>query len=268
MAQQWDIAGPLDGPRVIDVGGEGETVSAATVALVAGRADVVTHDDSPTARLEVHAVEGPPLKVSWDGTTLKVSHRDDDGLLGKLRGLRGKRSARISLSVPSAAAVTLTTVSADGLVNGTRNDVTAATVSGELTLDDIEGNVSADTVSGGIECHAITGDLKGNSVSGSLTVQASRLRTVTLNTVSGDITIDLAEGTSHISSNSVSGDVTVRVPPGGGYDINARTASGQVVIDGQRLVPRRRGAAVEGDRSLVMEANAVSGNVVLLRATG
>ena len=55
-AQEWRI----EGPRVLDIGGEGERVERLEVGIVAGRVDVVTHDDSPTARVEVTEVEGLP----------------------------------------------------------------------------------------------------------------------------------------------------------------------------------------------------------------
>ncbi len=263
MAQHWEI----DGPKVLDIGDDGETVSRVKIGLIDGRADVVTHDDSPTARLEVTDVQGPPLKVTWDGSRLKVSHGDGlvGGLLGSIK--RERRSARISLSVPASVAVTLSTVSAEGLVNGVRNNVEVNTVSGTLTLDDIGGDVKASTVGGDIECHALSGDLIGNSVSGALTVEASRLDIVKLNTVSGDIVLDLTHAVSRISSNSVAGDITVRVPPGGGYDVTAHTAAGQVVIDGKRMMLGLRhggGTLTAGDRSLVVRATSVSGNVVIL----
>ena len=43
MAQDWQI----EGPRVLDIGGEGEAVRRLKVGLVAGRVDILTHDDSP-----------------------------------------------------------------------------------------------------------------------------------------------------------------------------------------------------------------------------
>lgn len=270
MAQEWQI----DGPRVIDVGNEQEVVSGLKVALVAGRVDIVTHEDSPTARLEVHRVDGRPLLVRWDGSTLKVTHvRDQDGgLLDNLKRLgssRDKLSARVSLSVPASARVSTSTVSAEALVNGVRGQVRASTVSGTITLDDITGDVDANTVSGDIECHALRGDFKGNSVSGGLTVQASRLGAVRLNTVSGDITLDLTDGTAQLRSTSVSGDVTVRIPNGGGYDVAAHTATGHVVIDGVSMsssAGQRGGQLSDGDRALTIRAKSVSGDVVVLRA--
>ena len=58
MAQEWQI----DGPKVLDIGDENERVGKLKLGLVAGRVDIVTHDDSPTARLEVHEVKGSPCR--------------------------------------------------------------------------------------------------------------------------------------------------------------------------------------------------------------
>lgn len=273
MAQQWEI----DGPKVLDIGGEGEMVHKLKVGLVGGHVDIVTHDDSSTARLEVHEVVGRPLQVTWTGSTLKVSHvkEDADNLFESLKQSfasfgNQRLRARVSLSVPSAAEVSVSTVSADALVNGVRAEVRANTVSGALTLDDIAGDVKANTVSGEVECHSLAGNFTGKSVSGPVTVQASRLGVINLKTVSGDIALDLTSGAAQISSNSVSGDVTVRIPAGGGFDVTAHTASGQVLIDGRRVTlpgsKRPGGQLSEGDRALAIKANAVSGNVVVLRA--
>lgn len=270
MAQEWQI----EGPKVLDIGNENETVGKLRLALVGGRVDIVTHDDSPTARLEVHEVTGPPLLVSWDGWTLGISHvkEKDTSFWDNMKSLgldKGKRMARISLSVPSTTDINASTVSAETVINGVRAKVKTNTVTGSLTLDDIIGDVEANTVSGEIECHGLEGDFNGNSVSGPLTVQASRLRKIRLNTAGGDITLDLTDGGAQIQSNSVSGDVTVRIPQGGGYDVTARTISGHVVIDGQSMdgdAPYQHGGRLtDGDKALVIKANSVTGNVVVLR---
>jgi hypothetical protein len=272
MTQEWQI----DGPKVLDIGGEFETVKKLKLGLVSGRADIVTHDDSPTARVEVHEVDGQPLLVTWDGSTLQISHvKDKNGNLWEsVKALgqdKGRRSARVSISVPATTDISASTVSAETLITGVRARVKASTVTGAITLDDITGNVDANTVSGDIECHALSGDFKGNTVSGELTVQASRLGQINLNTVSADVTLDLTDGRAQIQSYSVSGDVTVRIPRGGGFDVAARTAAGQVVIDGQSMhgnaQHQRGGMLSEGDKALVVKANSVSGNVVVLRKT-
>ena len=271
MAQEWQI----DGPKVLDIGDENETVGKLKLGLVAGRVDIVTHDDSPTARLEVHEIAGQPLMVGWDGWTLTISHvkDNDNSFWDNVKSLgqeKNKRSARISISVPATTDISASTVSADALINGARAKVKANTVTGSLTLDDIIGDVDANSVSGDIECHSLVGDFRANLVSGALTVQASRLSKIKLITVGGDITLDLTDGGAQIQSNSVSGDVTVRIPQGGGYDVSARTAAGHIVIDGQSMdgnAPHGHGGRlIEGDKALVIKANSVTGNVVVLRA--
>jgi DUF4097 and DUF4098 domain-containing protein YvlB len=82
------------------------------------------------------------------------------------------------------------------------------------------------------------------------------------------VTLDLTNSMTTIGSTSVSGDVTVRAPHDG-YDVKASTASGQVVIDGRTIDKHSRpagGRLSEGAGSLRLKANAVSGNVVVLKA--
>jgi hypothetical protein len=273
MAEQWQV----DGPRVLDIGGENERVRSLVVALVGGHVDIVTHDDSPTTRVEVSEVDGLPLRISWDGRTLKVMHgkESEQSLLDVLRQIVenfARNRARVSISVPADAKANVSTVSASAVITGLRRGVTTNTVSGSLTLSDIEGKISVNTVSGVTECVDLRGETRLISVSGGITVQSSDIPNASLNTVSGDIALDLTNGRASLSSNSVSGDVTVRAPFRG-YSVTANTASGHVVVDGQTLgrtastkVAGANGTLREGDESLQLKANAVSGNVTLLRS--
>ena len=272
MAQEWQI----EGPRVLDVGDEHERVTKLVVGLVGGRVDVVTHDDSPTARIEVTEIDGVPLLVRWNGGKLTVTHgKDSDkNILEMIRRTVenfGHNKVVVSISVPAGVRTTVGTVSATALISGIREEVTANTVSGSMTLSDLVGDLDLNTVSGDVECTDVAGSLKVNAVSGSVTIQSGNLPRVRITTVSGDIGLDLTSGTSDISSNSVSGDVTVRAPLTG-FDVEGNTASGQVVVDG-RTISRgghhgwdRGGRIHEGDGALKIKANAVSGNIVVLRA--
>lgn len=269
MSGDWTI----DGPRVLDIGDDGERVRRLTVSIVGGRVDVVTHDDSPTARLEVTSVEGMPLRVRWDGAHLRVTQdKDGDGTVvdwvKRMTAKLEKNRAVVSLSVPEDATTSVNTVSAGGLLAGLRAPAKVNTVSGSITLDDIVGPVDVNTVSGEVECGRLRGPLKVHSVSGAVTAQQSDIPAVSINTVSGDVTLDLLNAAGQVNSNSVSGDVTLRAPHGG-YDVVANTASGQVVIDGVNIDKRSRPAGIrltDGDGALRLKANAVSGNVVVLRA--
>lgn len=277
MTQEWSI----EGPRVLDIGGEDERVGAVSVMVVGGRVDVVTHDDSPTARLEVTSVEGLPVRVRWDGSTLRITHGKDDDhsvveMIRRTVESFGRNKVVLSLSVPQEASASVSTVSATGLVSGVRAKVTANTVSGRMTLADLRGPLEVNTVSGAVDCTDVEGPLQVNGVSGAVTVQAGRLPTAEVNTVSGDIALDLLDGRCRVESNSVSGDVTVRAPLRG-YDVEGHTATGQVVVDGRQLSAGGRrggfgfgrgGQLSEGDGELRVRASAVSGSIVVLRSPG
>ncbi|NNG39278.1 DUF4097 family beta strand repeat protein [Flexivirga sp. ID2601S] len=271
MTEKWQISEP----RTLDVGGEGERVRALTIGLVGGHVDVVTHDDSPTARVEIHEVVGPPLEVSWDGSTVKVAHVKAEGqsLWETLKSLGGgvtqKARARVSVSIPQDARASVSTVSADAVVSGIHAATKLNTVSGDITADDLVGDIDVNGVSGVFEGHDLRGTLKVNTVSGSMTVHRSALDPVKLNGVSGDITLDLTQARTNIDSNSVSGDVTVRLPAGGGYRVRVSTMSGAAIVDGVALggkPGKRGGEASEGDESLRLKASSVSGDVVVLRS--
>jgi hypothetical protein len=277
MAQEWRI----DSPRVLDIGDEHERVGKLEVGIVAGRVDVVTHDDSPTARVEVTSVEGLPVKVTWDGATLRVLHGkewDNNNLMEMLKRTFehfGRNKVTVSISVPTDASATVATVSGEAVVSGLRSAVKVNSVSGALIVSDITGEVDMHTVSGTVDGEGLSGPASVNSVSGAVTLQRSSLPDVKINTVSGDIAVDLTSGKARVRSNSVSGDVTVRAPLTG-FDVEANTASGQIVVDGRQMSKgfgagphghERTGRLREGDGALEIKANAVSGSIVVLRSS-
>lgn len=282
MAENWLV----EGPRIIDVGSERERVEKVVVAIVGGHVDIVTHEDGYGARVEVSRVEGLPVRVTWDGRTLKVMHGKDaeSNVFEALRRLVdrvGGQQADVSISVPASAHATLATVSAPIVVSGLRRGLVANTVSGEMTISDVHGTSTINTVSGATECAELVGEVKINSVSGAVTVQGSNIPRARVNTVSGEVALDLVNTHLDVQSNSVSGDLTIRAPFSG-YAVTATSATGQVIVDGQSLRGGRRGGMPSGSypgapgqsgtlrsgaESLRLRANSLSGDVVLLRAT-
>src|SRR6476469_3838979 len=102
MAESWQV----DGPRILEVGGEQEPLRELRVGLVAGRVDVVAHPpgaEDAGGRLEVTDVQGRPLEVTWDGGVLSVQHPKVtwDGLLESIKAMaRRDDRAEISVAVP------------------------------------------------------------------------------------------------------------------------------------------------------------------------
>ncbi|WP_158607635.1 DUF4097 family beta strand repeat-containing protein [Flexivirga caeni] len=271
MTQKWEISEP----KLLDVGGEGERVGVLSVALIAGHVDVVTHEDSGAASVEVQEVVGPPLEVTWDGHRLEISHVKTSGsnMWEALKGLGAVAKnvrARVSISIPNDAKTSINTVSAGAVVSGIHADTSLNTVSGDVAADDIQGRIETNGVSGTFEGRNLRGRLEANTVSGAMTVHHSALDPIELNGVSGDITLDLTDFRTHVESNTVSGDVTVRVPQGGGYFVKVSTMSGAAIVDGMKLGGKwhRGGEARDGDEALRINANSMSGDVVVLRAAG
>jgi DUF4097 and DUF4098 domain-containing protein YvlB len=269
MAESWKV----DGPKILEIGGEGEPVNVLRVGLVAGRVDVVAHeDDEQGARVEVTRVKGRPLEIEWADGELSVTHPKVkwDGLLDGLKFISQRDdAAELSIAVPRGCEVRISTVSADGLLAGLQADASVRTVSGELAVSDVRGDVSARTVSGRIDVRDLRGRLSGESVSGSLIVHAIELDSIDVKTVSGELVLDLQSTPSRVNMKSVSGDLVVRIPPESGFRLDARTMSGQIVADGRRLGRGRpgppQGEIRDGDESVRVSAKTVSGDVTLLR---
>ena len=263
----------VGGPQIIEV----DAIAALRVQVVGGRVDVVVHDD-PTetgARIEVHEVDGRPLEISLSDGELRVGYSFTlggwDGFLDTFRYFRERDSADVHIAVPRAVAVRLGTVSAEGLLFGVRNDASVSTVSGSLVTDSTSGALVANAISGEIVVRAHAGDLRLTSVAGDLTASGDLTR-VHANTVGGAVTLDVTSLTSAITASTVAGDVTVRLSHGRGVDLEARSVSGRVVIDGQE----HKGATVgqvkvsqpsSGGGTCYVVCSSVTGHVTVLHAT-
>lgn len=267
MPEEWEISGP----RILDVGGEHERVQRLTVEVVGGRVDVLTHDDSSAAHIEVAEVHGLPLQVHWDGSHLKIT-QEPRGMAFLERakavfaGLEGNEVA-LRISIPEDATASVSTASASALLTGLRSGAKANSVSGVMALDDIVGPTEVNTVSGDIEVQGLRGNLAVDSVSGTVTARDCELPAIKITSVSGDVAIDMTNAAATIDWNSVSGDLTVRAPHSG-YDVSANTVGGHVVIDGWSVADGHRsdgGKLRGGDGGLRIQANTVSGNVVVVR---
>jgi DUF4097 and DUF4098 domain-containing protein YvlB len=269
MNEQWTVTAP----RVIEVGGESDPPREVKLRLVAGRADVIAHDDVDVVRVEVSSVRGRDVLVTWSDGVLEVSHPQLrwDSLLDGIRGAFTREdSAEVSIAVPRGVTVHLGTVKADGLVSGVHADTRVKTVSGTIIVDGVHGHVDAKTVSGSIDVRDQHGTFTGESVSGSLTVQAPELDHLRAKSVSGSLTVDLGSPAAMLGASTVSGDVTVRIPADAGFDLDAKSVSGHVVAGGQRLAEKpgkNGGHLTRGDGGVQVVAKTVSGDVTLLQGS-
>lgn len=262
----WEVAEPTK--LAFD-----DPVTALNVRIVNGTVNVVGTDEG-SARLEVSEIQGPPLVVTRQGSTLTVAYEDLPwkGFLKWLDRKGWHRSAVVSLAVPAGASVEVGAVGAGAVVSGIKGATTVRGVSGETTLVRISGPVRADTVSGSLEAQSVTGTLRYNSVSGDLTVIDGSGSSVRADSVSGDMVVDVdpAGEPTDIRLNTVSGEVAIRLPHPADARVEANTASGAVSsafddlrVSGQWGAKQLTGTLGAGTGTL--KATTVSGSIALLR---
>ncbi|MCU4749158.1 MULTISPECIES: DUF4097 family beta strand repeat-containing protein [unclassified Streptomyces] len=204
------------------------------VRLVGGTVNVVGTSD-PTAEVEITDVRGEPLIVEQEGGLLTVGYEDlpwQSFLKGWPKRPRKlmKREAVVSIRVPADCRLSAGTVSAAAVVSGLTTDAEVRGVTGQTTLVSLAGAVTADTVSGHVEAQSLGGPLAFTSVSGGLTVVEGRGASLRADTVSGELTLDLAPpgDLADITITSVSGDVALRLPDHINAAVAGNTVSGAV----------------------------------------
>lgn len=221
--------------------------------------------------------------------------RDGSSIVVKVVLPRGKptrdASAHLRISVPSAHAVELSTVSADIDVTGTRAGLEVQTVSGDLRVDcdctevalkSVSGDgqlkaagrtrqVGIDTVAGDFTLRGIAGNLEVASISGDLNIGESALGDVRVRSTSGDVQLDTrANANTAVQIETVSGDSRIALRGATGLAIDARSFSGDIATcfgaSGEptsKYGPGSKLSHKRGDGSVRVRANSVSGDMTI-----
>ncbi|MEV4949471.1 DUF4097 family beta strand repeat-containing protein [Streptomyces sp. NPDC053755] len=266
---EWSVAEPrkltLPGP-----------VTRLRVRVVNGTVNVVGTDEA-SARLEISEIEGPPLIVTQDGSTLTVSYEDLHwkGFLKWFDRQGMRRRAVVSVAVPAGVDVEVGVIGAGAVVSGIRGRTDIRGVTGDTTLVGLSGPVQAESVSGSLETQSVTGALRINSVTGDVTVIEGAGASVKAETVSGDMVLDLdvtdpAAPPADIRLASVSGEIAIRLPHPADAEVEASTTSGAVSsgFDDLRIGGQWGAKSITGTLGAgrgTVKATTVSGSIALLR---
>ncbi len=260
ITERWAISEGQS--RVIDL----DAVTSLRAGIVGGSVDIVAHDE-PTARVEVHRVEGRDLTVTLEQGRLSISHprMSWDDVWQSVKALVGVRAkVELSILVPRHVVLSLGQVSASALVTGLGSRASLSTVSGPIQVASHRGDLELNTVSGDIEVSGGAGRLSVHGVSANVTA-SGELTELGIDTVSGEVLLDVHGSPRSITVNSVSADITVRLDAGQGVRATTRTVSGRGTIVG-RAVPKRGGSeVVDGADVFPLSANTVSGSVTVMR---
>ena len=198
-----------------------------------------------------------------------VIETTDDGLtihekqLGGLGLVGGRRLVQLEIEVPALAEVTIDMARGWLDAQGLTGEQRYRTVSGEIRLRGGAGPIELNTVSGDVSIElAGSTDLAIRSVSGNAVVRGGRLDALRVGTTSGDIRVDSPlVGTSGNKIETMSGDVELAA--GKGIRVDARTISGDLLSDLPHRSEGRMGrrTLIVGDGSIELAFRSVSGDL-------
>ncbi|NOZ04493.1 MAG: DUF4097 domain-containing protein [FCB group bacterium] len=179
-------------------------------------------------------VKNPP--VTYDNSSVNIEKIDRD--------LKRELYVDYKISVPRKISVYIGTGSGDIVNNGLNGPIEIATGSGDVELFNITGTVKittgsgdvsglgiagkfeAKTGSGDIDCKRVTGPLEISTASGDVEIRMNDNNPVTISTVSGEI--DISGARSALKATSASGDIDIFGAPNSDWKINA--ASGDIDV--------------------------------------
>jgi hypothetical protein len=277
----------VDGPTSLDLDG----VTTLNVHLAGGTVAVLATDDRPS--FVVTELDGQPLRISQVDGKLTVGYEKPsldglfgsdrpsvedlfgaerpslDKLLGFLKPRRG--TAAVTITVPADCPVEVDVSTASTIVSGLSAGVSVKGLSGAITLDGVTGDVTAETNSGEVAACEVDGDIRFRSMSGRLTLAGGTLRSLEANSMSGQVTADVALAPAgSMQINTMSGAVTLRLPADSDARVRLHSMSGAVrsEFDSLKTVKAPASHAASGNVGAGngrVSVTTVSGAVTLLR---
>ena len=246
-----------------------------TVSNIAGSIEVEAWDKNELHLTGTMADEVEKIEITGSDSSLKIEVK----LPKKTRNVG---DTVLKLKVPAGASLDAEAVSADVRVKGLRGAVSAESVSGDIRIDvaskrvkaqSVSGDVTlqapsedtrVETVSGDVTLRGAKGAVNGESVSGTLRVQASELRILDIETVSGDLELDLEfNRDAEIEVETLSGEVRVTVSQLPDMDIELETYSGELVSGLLPEVRKQKEFSRDGAGQGRLRLNSFSGDVIL-----
>ena len=206
---------------------------------------------------QVKRLEANP-PVQQTGNVIRIGHIAD-------KDLQNGVSISYTLTVPANSKLLSKTGSGSQRIDGVRGEVqtstgsgsivvrqvgggvSASTGSGSIEADGVDGSFRASTGSGGIQATGVTGAITAKTGSGSINVGqvgkgdvdvSSSSGTVRIHGIHGALRASTTSGGLHVEGeptgewelSSSSGSVRVDLPDGRGFELDARTSSGNIDV--------------------------------------
>jgi DUF4097 and DUF4098 domain-containing protein YvlB len=222
-------------------------------------------------RIEVNLPSGEAVFLPGEPgrVDIEVEGQNVDDLVIEQRGGRillrtphgsGSRwdSFDVAVRTPAGTDLEVNVASADVDVQVATGTLLARLASGGIRAGVIEGDATVQTASGDVELGQVGGSCSVNTASGDVRL-GTVLAALSASTQSGDFEVERYEG-GELECNSTSGDVRIGLPPGRTLDVDLNTLSGDI---GSDFSPEGEDGATAR-----LRVRAVSGDIILLRATG
>jgi len=185
---------------------------------------------------EVHQLEqSPPIHQS--GNSVHIDYID-------VRDI----SIDYEITAPADTSVHTHSGSGDQTIDGLQNGLNLESGSGDMRVHDVKGDVRLHTGSGNVEARGITGSVNAEAGSGDIRVEANAASDFRVRTGSGNVEARGVTGGLHVEAGSGditidgspsqpwevrtgSGDVRLRLPGEAGFNLEASTGSGELVVN-------------------------------------
>jgi DUF4097 and DUF4098 domain-containing protein YvlB len=226
----------------------------------------------PAGDIEVVTIDGTESTVTVDGApklveAMRVELIDDRLIVswrrrgfGDLFGATSE-SLAVTVRVPHHSDVEIATASADATLAGAFAAVDMKSATGDLRVSgEISGGVTVRTVSGDVVLPRVAGDLTVKTVSSDIDVEFVG-GSLAASSVSGDVVVGSLRA-GHAIVNNVSGDVDLGIATGTNVDLDAHSASGELISQ----VPLSDTPGNEDGPLVVVRSKTVSGDFRLHRA--
>lgn len=230
------------------------TVLAAEKTVVKGSLSDV-HVKSLSGSVELTGWDKDTIRVEWDQTNPKYDpgliQQEGRLLISSAREERRGLATDVRIWMPKTMKLVVDSISGDLRVTQMQKPCRLTSVSGEVEVFQLAAGVGIKTVSGDIELKEVAGDVSIQTVSGDVLGTRLDSALVESKSVSGDLVLVLDKQINKIRLTSHSGDIQltgslmaegdlkiktfsgdIRIDVGdSGFDLEAKTRSGSVVVD-------------------------------------
>lgn len=225
-----------------------------------------------SASQSFHASEIQSMKIDWVDGSVSIRQDTGDTLRYTVTGSDADRTAyslkdgKLSISATESSVLNfgshrgtdLTVLIPEGWMP---QELSIESISAPIQIENLKGTeLDVDTVSGVIELKDVRADeLSLSTISAKITCSGTA-QDLSLETTSGNCTLELTECPEKIDLDSISGNLELFLPKAAGFILRLDTVSGKFRSDFDYSIPKGD-TYVSGDGSCTVSADTVSGDI-------